>query len=300
MSPQPQVMAATGARRALSDEPADNPVNRSEPAIPTPLARPTRLEFRQVSRRFLPPAGKRGAIVTAVDNLSFAIRQGEVVSIVGPRGCGKSTLLNMASGLAAPSAGTVLVDGARVEGPNQHIAFMLQKDLLLPWRTIRENIEFGMEIQGVAAAERRHRALDWLQRCRIAEFADKYPSALSGGMRQRAALARTLVTNPSVLMLDEPVSALDAQTKMVLQENLAQMLREADMTALFITHDLAEAAVLSDRVLVMSPRPGTLIAEITLDLPPRASPMQRRRESGLTHYVAAMMALLHIGEEAPH
>lgn len=258
-----------------------------------------RLEFRNVRKAFPIPNGKgaEGSEVVAVENVSLSVRDGEVVSLIGPSGCGKSTLLNMASGLNPASAGEVFVDGTRVTEPNDHVAFMLQKDLLLPWRSIRENVEFGLEIQGVAKTERHARSTDWLARCRLSDFTDRYPHELSGGMRQRAALARTLVTDPSVLLLDEPFSALDAQTKMVLQKDLSQTLAEAGKTALFITHDLVEAVVLSDRVLVMSQRPGTIIEEIEVDLPHRENPMERRKRDEIGPMVARLMSLLHVGED---
>ncbi len=257
-----------------------------------------RLEFRNVTKRFARGGNDRagGGEITAVVDVSLAVEDGEVVSLIGPSGCGKSTLLNIASGLNPPSGGEVFVDGELVTGPNAHVAFMLQKDLLLPWRSIRENVEFGMQIQGTPAAERRDRALAWLDRCRLADFADSYPHQVSGGMRQRAALARTLVTEPSVLLLDEPFSALDAQTKMILQQDLAETLAEAGKTALFITHDLVEAVALSDRVLVMCQRPGRIIEEIRVELPARANPMERRRQDRLGAYVSQLMSLLHVGD----
>ena len=254
-----------------------------------------RLEFRGVVKRFADRSGS-GNTVTAVENVTFGIADGEVVSLIGPSGCGKSTLLNMASGLNGPSAGEVFVDGEKVVEVNEHVAFMLQKDLLLPWRTICENVEFGLEIRGVARDERRRRADDWLRRCHIGDFAGHYPHQLSGGMRQRAALARTLVTDPHVLLLDEPFSALDAQTKMILQQDLATTLSEAGKTALFITHDLVEAVALSDRVLVMSQRPGTIIEEIVVEIPGRDNPMKRRQDAQIGTYVARLMSLLHVGE----
>ena len=255
----------------------------------------TRLEFREVKKEFKDRQGS-GQTITAVENASLSVTDGEVVSLIGPSGCGKSTLLNMASGLNGPTAGKVFVDGEEVVEVNEHVAFMLQKDLLLAWRTIRENVEFGLEIHGVPKAERRRRSDDWLTRCKIADFADHYPHQLSGGMRQRAALARTLATDPHVLLLDEPFSALDAQTKMILQQDLAQTLADAGKTALFITHDLVEAVALSDRVLVMSQRPGTIIEEIVVEIPNRKDPMERRQDERIGQYVARLMSLLHVGE----
>lgn len=259
--------------------------------------RPIRLEFRNVEKRFA--AQRRGEEpVVAVTNLSLHLRDGEVVSLIGPSGCGKSTLLNMGSGLDPASAGEVILDGEAVIKPNEHVAFMLQKDLLLPWRTISENVEFGLEIRGRPAAERREIAVELLNKCRLASFIDHYPHQLSGGMRQRAALARTLAVDPAVLLMDEPFSALDAQTKMILQQDLGRTLGETRKTALFVTHDLVEAIALSDRVLVMSQRPGTIIEEIVIDIPDRANPMERRKSEKVGPYVARLMDLLHIEEAA--
>jgi NitT/TauT family transport system ATP-binding protein len=255
-----------------------------------------RLEYRNVTMRFAPTGG--GAVLTAIQGVSFSLRDGEVVSLIGPSGCGKSTLLNIGSGLTAPSEGAAFVDGERVAGPNAQVAFMLQKDLLLPWRTIAENVMFGVEIQGVPVVERRKRAQTLLEKLKLAEFSNHYPRQLSGGMRQRVALARTLAVDPHVLLLDEPFSAVDAQTRMVLQRDLAQTLKQAGKTALLITHDLAEAVTLSDRVLVMSRRPGTIIDEIVIELPDRDNPIARRREPKINDYVARLMDRLDIGHTA--
>ncbi len=260
------------------------------------MSSPARIAYRNVTKRFTPP--RRGeAIITAVEGVSLAIADGEVVSIIGPSGCGKSTLLNMGSGLSAPSEGDVLIDDVRVSGPNRHVAFMLQKDLLLPWRTIRENVELGSEIRRVDAAERKRGALALLQRFHLAGFEDHYPHQLSGGMRQRAALARTLAVDPVVLLLDEPFSALDAQTKMVLQADLAQTLATEKKTTLFITHDLVEGVVLSDRVLVMSRRPGRIVTEIRVDLPDRDNAFARRQHPPIIEYTRELTNLLDIGHQ---
>src|SRR5262249_3786722 len=172
-----------------------------------------------------------------------------------------------------------------VVGPNAHVAFMLQKDLLLPWRSIAENVMFGVEIQRMPVAERRRRAQALLENLGLAEFAGHYPHQLSGGMRQRVALARTLAVDPTVLLLDEPFSAVDAQTRMVLQRELAKTLARAGKTALLIPPDLLEAVTLSDRVLVMSRRPGRIIDEIRIDLPQRDNPFARRHDSKVHAYV---------------
>jgi NitT/TauT family transport system ATP-binding protein len=251
-----------------------------------------RLEYRNVTMRFAD--AKSGGALTAVRGVSFSVHDNEVVSLIGPSGCGKSTLLNIGSGLTAPSEGAAFVDGGRVAGPNAQVAFMLQKDLLLPWRTVAENVMFGVEIQGVPVNERKRRAATLLANFKLDDFAAHYPHQLSGGMRQRVALARTLAVDPHVLLLDEPFSAVDAQTRMVLQRDLANTLKAANKTALLITHDLAEAVTLSDRVLVMSRRPGTIIDEIAIDLPQRDNPMARRRDAKFGDYVARLMDQLDI------
>jgi len=255
------------------------------------------IAFRKVGKIF--PARHAGDTpVEAVRDVDVTVNDGEVVSLIGPSGCGKSTLLNMGSGLYLPTSGEVLVGGEKVSGPNRHVAFMLQKDLLLPWRTIRENAELGLEIRGIAASERRERASALLKKCHLGAFENHYPHQLSGGMRQRAALARTLAVDPLVLLMDEPFSALDAQTKMILQQDLAQTLTAETKTALFITHDLVESIALSDRILVMSARPGTIVEEIRVDLPERDNPIVRRRHARVGEYVARLMELLHLGDLA--
>jgi NitT/TauT family transport system ATP-binding protein len=259
------------------------------------MARATRLDYRHVSMRF---ADAAGGLMTAVAEVSLALADGEVVALIGPSGCGKSTLLNIGAGLVAPSDGQVFVDGEKVAGPNAHVAFMLQKDLLLPWRTIAENAMLGVEIQGHDRAERRRHVERLLEGFDLAAFAAHYPHQLSGGMRQRVALARTLAVDPSVLLLDEPFSAVDAQTRMVLQRDLARTLMRERKTALLITHDLLEAVTLSDRVLVMSRRPGRIIDEMAIDLPARDDPLARRRHPRVNDYVARLMERLDIGHAA--
>jgi len=251
----------------------------------SPASTPIRLEYRNVTMRF---ADRTGGVLTAVRGVNLSVRDGEVVCLIGPSGCGKSTLLNIGSGLTAPSEGTAFVDGREVAGPNA------QKDLLLPWRTVAENVMFGVEIQRVPLPERRRRAEQLLQQFSLAEFSGHYPHQLSGGMRQRVALARTLAVDPHVLLLDEPFSAVDAQTRIVLQRDLARTLAENGKTALLITHDLLEAVTLSDRVLVMSRRPGVIIEEIAIDMPLRADPIARRGDPKVNDYVARLMDRLDI------
>jgi NitT/TauT family transport system ATP-binding protein len=253
-----------------------------------------RLQFERVTKSF-PPQRRGGEGVTAIADVDVRVADGEVVALIGPSGCGKSTLLNLASGLDRPSRGRVFVDGAEVTGPNSHVAFMLQRDLLLPWRSILDNVTFGQEIQHVARERRREVALKLLAKYHLGEFVGHYPHQLSGGMRQRAALARTMAMNPDVLLLDEPFSALDAQTKMVLQQDLARSLSEEKKTAFLITHDLVEAIALADRVLVMSRRPGRIVREIAIGLPDRDNPMVRRQRPEIGRLMAELMSLLDIG-----
>ncbi|RMF36093.1 MAG: ABC transporter ATP-binding protein [Alphaproteobacteria bacterium] len=252
------------------------------------------LEFRAVSKWF----GEAETALLALSEVSFRVADSEFVAIVGPSGCGKSTILNMAAGLYGPSAGEVLVSGERVSGPNAHVGFMLQKDLLLPWRSIRANVEFGLEARGVARAGRRARAMAELARCQLAGFEEHYPYQLSGGMRQRAALARTLAIDPEIILLDEPFSALDAQTKLILQEVFARTIAEAGKTTLLITHDLTEAVMMADRVLVLSERPGRLVAELAVPLPHRAHPLKRREMPEIGPIAAELFGHLHLAEKA--
>ena len=253
-----------------------------------------RLQFDRVTKRF--PPQKRGAEpVTAITDVDVRVSEGEFVALIGPSGCGKSTLLNLASGLDLPTRGRVFVDGAEVTGPNSHVAFMLQRDLLLPWRSILDNVTFGQEIQGVEKDRRRDIAKKLLAKYHLGEFMNHYPHQLSGGMRQRAALARTMAMDPAVLLLDEPFSALDAQTKMVLQQDLARTLYDEKKTAFLITHDLTEALALADRVLVMSRRPGRIVREIVVPFPDRHDPMRRRQHPEIGKLLAELMALLDIG-----
>jgi len=254
------------------------------------------LDLVGVTKRFAAPNG--ASLLTAIDRVSLDVRAGEFVAVVGPSGCGKSTILNLVAGLDRPSEGRILLNGVPVEGPNPTVGFMLQKDLLLPWRTIVHNVEFGLEARSISRAERRQRALRELERCRLTDFAQSYPYQLSGGMRQRAALARTLAIEPAIVLLDEPFSALDAQTKLILQKSFAQTIASSQMTTLLITHDLMEAVIMSDRILVMSERPGRIVEEIPVDLPDRDNPMARISAPRAREYVDHLLASLHLQEKA--
>ena len=250
------------------------------------------LEFCSVTKQFESDAGKEPLV--AIRNVSARVERGEFVAVVGPSGCGKSTLLNMTAGLYPPTSGEIHVSGERVVGPNEHVGFMLQKDLLLPWRTIEANVALGLESRRFSKAECRERARAALAQCRLPEFGEFYPYQLSGGMRQRAALARTLAIDPDVILLDEPFSALDAQTKIVIQRNFAQTIERESITALLITHDLAEAAFMSDRIIVLSERPGMVLEEIPVHLPDRGNPTARRQNPAINEYIGHLFSLLRL------
>jgi NitT/TauT family transport system ATP-binding protein len=254
------------------------------------------LDLIGVTKRFAAPGG--GAPLTAIERVSLSVRDGEFVAVVGPSGCGKSTILNLVAGLDKPSEGRILLNQVPVEGPNPSVGFMLQKDLLLPWRTIVHNVEFGLEARAISRAERRERALRELRRCRLEDFAKSYPYQLSGGMRQRAALARTLAIDPAIVLLDEPFTALDAQTKLILQNSFAQTIAASSITTVLITHDLTEAVIMSDRILVMSERPGRIVEEIPVDLPYREKPLARISQPRTREYVDHLLSSLHLAEKA--
>ncbi len=203
----------------------------------------------------------------AIAATSLAVHAGEFVSLVGPSGCGKSTLFNLVSGLIAPDTGQVRVNGRDVTGTTGTVGYMLQKDLLVPWRTVTGNITLGAALTRGATRADEEQAVAFARRYGLGEFLDHYPHALSGGMRQRVALMRTLATRNDVLLLDEPFGALDAQTRLTMQQWLLEVWAAERRTVLFVTHDVDEALFLSDRVLIMGARPGRIVAELAVDLP---------------------------------
>ncbi len=205
---------------------------------------------------------------TAVRDTTLAIAPGEFVSVVGPTGCGKSTLLNVAAGLLAPSSGDVRVHGGSLAGINGRAGYMFQADALMPWRSALANVRAGLEFRGVARDEANRRARDWLARVGLAGFEDRYPHQLSGGMRKRVALAQMLILDPEILLMDEPFSALDVQTRQLMENELLELWGADRKSVLFITHDLEEAIALSDRVIVLAAGPGTHpIGEFPITLP---------------------------------
>ena len=205
---------------------------------------------------------------TAVRDTSIAVEPGEFVSVVGPTGCGKSTLLNVAAGLLPPSAGRVDVFGARLSGVNRRAGYMFQADALMPWRSALGNVTAGLEFRGMARDAAVAKARDWLSRVGLAGFDERYPHQLSGGMRKRVALAQMLILDPQILLMDEPFSALDVQTRQLMENELLDLWSADRKSVLFITHDLEEAIALSDRVIVLSAGPATRpIGEFAIDLP---------------------------------
>jgi len=213
------------------------------------------LDIIDVAKRFV---GRNGGTITAVEKTNLSIIAGEFVTIVGPSGCGKSTLLNLMSGLTRPSEGTMRFKGAVIQGVSRHIGYITQQDNLMPWRTIKDNVAFPLEVKGVPKSERYPLALEWLERVGLGGFGDSYPHELSGGMRQRANIVRTLIYEPEILLMDEPFGPLDAQTRLVLQHDLLDIWRSTRKTVVFVTHDLTEAIALADRVILMSARPGRI------------------------------------------
>ena len=211
---------------------------------------------------------RQGDRYTAVQDTTLSVGGGEFVSVVGPTGCGKSTLLNVAAGLLPPSSGAVRVLGKPLSGINRHAGYMFQAESLMPWRSALDNVTAGLEFAGTGRAEARSRALDWLARVGLAGFEGRYPHELSGGMRKRVALAQILILDPRLLLMDEPFSALDIQTRQLMENELLDLWSADRKSVLFITHDLEEAIALSDRVVVLSAGPATRpIGEYAIDLP---------------------------------
>jgi NitT/TauT family transport system ATP-binding protein len=211
---------------------------------------------------------KSGERYTAVRDTTLAVGSGEFVSVVGPTGCGKSTLLNVAAGLLQPSSGKVRVQGAPLSGINRRAGYMFQAESLMPWRNARDNVLAGLQFAGVAEDESRRRADEWLARVGLAGFETRYPHELSGGMRKRVALAQMLILDPEIMLMDEPFSALDVQTRQLMENELLELWSADRKSVMFITHDLEEAIALSDRVIVLSAGPATRpIGEFIIDLP---------------------------------
>ncbi len=220
------------------------------------------IDARGVSKEF----NKRKKVV-ALESLDLHVESNEFVSIIGPSGCGKSTFLLLTAGLESMTSGKIICDGKPVTGPDPSRAIVFQEYLLFPWQTVRKNIEFGPRVNGVSAEERKKISDEFISLVGLEGFENQYPHELSGGMKQRVAIARALANNPDILLMDEPFGALDALTREMLQTELLRIWQKAKCTVLFVTHSISEAILLSDRVVIMSPRPGRIISDISIDLP---------------------------------
>lgn len=248
----------------------------TETAVKPSAAKGVSVEFENVNHSFL--HGDKP--VRVLNDFNLRIEPSEFVSIVGPSGCGKTTALGMVGNLLKPRGGSVRIDGKEIRPGGNDAAFLFARDALLPWRRVRSNVELGMEIRGVPKEERRERADEWLRKVRLHEFADSDVLHLSQGMRQRVAIARTLSQNPKVLLMDEPFAALDAQTRALQQEEFTNLWEAERPTVIFVTHDLEEAILLSDRVILMASRPGRMVVDMKIELE-RPRRQEMRRDSDL-------------------
>ena len=250
------------------------------------------LEAYELGKDFISGDGSELEIIRSI---SFSLARGEIVSLVGPSGCGKTTLLNLLCSLIAPSRGAVLWNGREIANVPAGGGYMLQKDLLLPWRTTLGNVMLGLEVKGGTRTANTVRAHALLDQLGLSGFAGHYPSTLSGGMRQRVALARPLAPDPDILLFDEPFSALDFQTKILIERDTLKLVRELGRSLLLITHDVEEAVSLSDRVLVLSRRPCTIVAEHRIELEGDRSNLIALRESkAFAHHVRQIWTELDI------
>lgn len=240
-----------------------------------------KVELTGVGLKYVNRAGE----IAALENVDLAVAADEFVSLIGPSGCGKSTILSLIAGMLLPTAGRVAVDGEEVSGTSPRVGYMLQHDHLLEWRNIRDNAFLGLEIRGLTDRGHRELAVAMLERYGLKDFLNRYPRELSGGMRQRAALARTLALEPEVVLLDEPFSALDYQTRLNLEEEVYQILKQERKTVILVTHDIAEAIAMSDRVVVLSPRPGRVKSDYRLQLSGKdGSPFAARQAPEFRQY----------------
>ncbi len=233
------------------------------------------LQMKDVSMGYVT---KKEAIL-ALDSISFTVRDGEFISLLGPSGCGKTTLLSLIAGLLKPTSGEIILAHANQnQAQNEKIGYMLQQDYLFPWRTIEDNVTIGQKILGHYSEQSREMAFEWLERLGLGDKKGVFPNQLSGGMRQRVALVRMLATNPTLMLLDEPFSALDYQTKLNLEDLVSQTLKSERKTAILVTHDIEEAIAMSDRIILLSPRPGRIHKSFTVkDEIAQLSPFQARQ-----------------------
>ncbi len=253
---------------------------------------PIQLSVRNVSKSFRDKAGE----VRVLEDLSFTINERDFVSIIGPSGCGKTTIFNIIAGLLEPDSGTMLYRGEEIESLRGRVGYMMQKDLLFPWRTVLQNVLLGLEMKGVAREIAEARAHEYIKQFGLAGFENAYPKTLSGGMRQRVALIRTLIMDPDILLLDEPFSALDYQTRLYLEGVLKDAVETYNKTVILVTHDIDEAVALSKRVVVLSGRPARVKTVHTIDIDAR-SPIAARSDSQFSGYFHALCAELDIQTE---
>jgi NitT/TauT family transport system ATP-binding protein len=249
------------------------------------------LVAKNISMRFATPDG----VVVAVDDVSLNVNQGEFLAVIGPSGCGKSTLFNIIGGLLSGYQGQVMVDGRVIKGPHPDIGMVFQEESTFPWRTVIDNVALPLEVRGVPKTERLERAQHFVSLVGLEGFERRYPHELSGGMRQRVAIARTLVSEPKILLMDEPFGALDEQTRLLLGDKVLQIQQKLSQTTMIITHNISEAVQLADRVLVMTYRPGRLKSLIVVDLP-RPRTIEVVGSDAFGHYVAEIWS--HLREEA--
>ena len=251
------------------------------------------LELKDISKKY---QSKKGEII-AIKNINMRVKEGEFVSIIGPSGCGKSTLLSIISGLEEKTTGEIYIEGEKIEGISAKIGYMLQKDCLLEWRTIWSNVVLGLELKGKINEENKNYVENLLKKYNLYDFKDKYPSELSGGMRQRAALIRTLAVRPKILLLDEAFSALDYQTRIMVTNDIYNILRKEGITAIIVTHDISEAISMSDRVAVLTKRPGTIkdIHKIDFEMENR-NPINCRENPKFSKYFNTLWKELGVDE----
>jgi NitT/TauT family transport system ATP-binding protein len=256
-----------------------------------------KVELRDVGLRYFGLTGE----TEALRDISLKVAPGEFVAIIGQSGCGKSTLLSLISGILRPTAGAVLLDGQPVAGPSRKVGYMLQQDYLFEWRTILENAVLGAEIQGLDMNKARQRARRLLDRYGLGQFLEHLPRQLSGGMRQRVALARTLCTEPDIVLLDEPFSALDSQTRLTLADEVTEILRRDGKTVVLVTHDIGEAIGMAERVIVLSRRPGRVKSDHPIRLGPagndRPTPFEARSSAEFNVYFKALWQELEVHVE---
>ena len=251
------------------------------------------LELKNISKKY---QSKKGEII-AIKNINMKVKEGEFVSIIGTSGCGKSTLLSIISGLEEKTTGEIYIEGEKIEGISSKIGYMLQKDCLLEWRTIWSNVVLGLELKGKINEENKKYVENLLKKYNLYDFKDKYPSELSGGMRQRTALIRTLAVRPKILLLDEAFSALDYQTRIMVTNDIYNILRKEGITAIIVTHDISEAISMSDRVIVLTKRPGEIkdIHKIDFEMENR-NPINCRENPKFSKYFNTLWKELGVDE----